>query len=212
MTVDRGDCSFRYAFFSTGANFSCEVLQALQRKNFSPAVIVLPEYPPAEHAPVKSLMPGGARPQRRLLQLADGVEIVYAPRERQTQCAGVLRQQTIEFILVACWPYLITGSLLGSASKAALNLHPSLLPNYRGADPIGEQLQSGEVQHGVSLHLLNDNFDEGDIVAQSELSSSRPYTDRTSLENDCAQLGSKLFIDALNDYDAGWQLQTQLRH
>jgi methionyl-tRNA formyltransferase len=209
MTIDPGNCSFRYAFFSTGANFSCEVLQALRGKNFSPALIVLPEYPPAERPPVESLLSGSTVPQRRLFKLADGLDIVYAPSELQTQCAQSLRQQSIEFILVACWPYLITGMLLDSASRAALNLHPSLLPDYRGADPIGEQLQSGEVQPGVSLHLLSDNFDEGDIVAQSRLSSTRPYTDRTSLENDCAQLGSKLFIDALNDYDAGWHLQTQ---
>ncbi len=209
MKADPGGCPFRYAFFSTGANFSCEVLQALRRENFSPALIVLPEYPPAERPPAESLMPGSAGPQRRLFQLADGVEIVYAPRELQAQCAQVLRQQSIEFILVACWPYLITGKLLDSASRAALNLHPSFLPDYRGADPIGEQLQSGEVQPGVSLHLLSDNFDEGDIVAQSGLSRTRPYTDRTSLENDCAQLGSQLFIDALNDYDAGWHPQAQ---
>lgn len=209
MKTDPGGCSFRYAFFSTGAHFSCEVLQALRRENFSPALVVLPEYPPAERPPAESLMPGSAGPQRRLFQLADGVEIVYAPRELQAQCAQVLRQQSIEFILVTCWPYLITAMLLDSASRAALNLHPSFLPDYRGADPIGEQLQSGEIHPGVSLHLLSDNFDEGDIVAQSRLSSTRPYTDRTSLENDCAQLGSQLFIDAINDYDAGWHPQAQ---
>ena len=209
MTIDPGGSSFRYAFFSTGANFSCEVLQALRRKSFSPVLIVLPEYPPAQRPPVESLMPGSTAPQRRLFKLADGLEIVYAPKELQTQCARVFRQQSIEFILVACWPYLIKRMLLNSASRAAINLHPSFLPDYRGADPIGEQLQSGEVQPGVSLHLLSDNFDEGDIVAQSRLSSTRPYTDRSSLENDCAQLGSKLFIDALNDYDAGWDPQPQ---
>jgi methionyl-tRNA formyltransferase len=209
MTIDPGGCSFRYAFFSTGANFSCEVLQSLQRNGFSPALIVLPEYPPAERPPAESLLPGSTAPQRRLFKLADGLEIVYAPKELQTQCAQVLRQQSIEFILVACWPYLITRPLLDSASRAALNLHPSLLPDYRGADPIGEQLQNGEVQPGVSLHLLSDNFDEGDIVAQTRLNNTRPHTDRTNLENDCAQLGSKLFIDALNDYDAGWHPQTQ---
>ena len=209
MTIDPGGCSFRYAFFSTGANFSCEVLQLLQHNEFSPALIVLPEYPPAQRPAVESLLPGNAEPQRRLFMLADGVEIVFAPSELQTQCAQALRQQSIEFILVACWPYLITGMLLDSPSRAALNLHPSLLPDYRGADPIGEQLLSGERHPGVSLHLLSDNFDEGDIVAQSRLNTTSPYTDRTSLENDCAQLGSQLFIDALNDYDAGWHPQAQ---
>ena len=121
----------------------------------------------------------------------------------------MLQQQEIEFILVVCWPYLIDEEVINSVSKGALNLHPSLLPNFRGPDPVGEQLEAFDVKFGVTLHLLNSQFDQGDIVAQAELPHPQDLYQRVSLERACAQLGSRLFIDALNGYDAGWRTTPQ---
>ena len=199
----------RFALLLNGSDFACEVLQALQQSNVCPRLLVLPEYPPAvsaatQAAPAAQLL---TRSPRRLIKLAGNIEIAYAPRARQAECAHLLRQQEIEFILVACWPYLIDKLLLESATKAAVNLHPSMLPAYRGPDPIGAQLDCAEPHPGVSLHLLNAQFDQGDIVSQAEL--VQPENDRASLERRCAVLGSKLFIDALNGYDAGWNLLPQ---
>jgi len=198
-----------FALLLNGSDFACEVLQALQQSNVCPRLLVLPEYPPAvsaatQAAPAAQLL---TRSPRRLIKLAGNIEIAYAPRARQAECAHLLRQQEIEFILVACWPYLIDKLLLESATRAAVNLHPSLLPAYRGPDPIGAQLDCAEAHPGVSLHLLNAQFDQGDIVAQAEL--ERPENDRASLERCCAVLGCELFIGALNEYDAGWNLVPQ---
>jgi methionyl-tRNA formyltransferase len=201
----------RFALFSTGANFACEALQSLQLKDFNPALLVLPEYSPAVTPVSVTLMQNPCKPPRRLLQLAGPVEIAYAPPAQQVQCARVLQQHAIEFMLVACWPYLIDKRVVNSVTKGALNLHPSLLPNYPGADPIGEQLKSVDLKFGVTLHLLNSHFDQGDIVAQAELADPEEHYQRASLERACAQLGSRLFIDALNGYDAGWQAIPQ-RH
>ena len=198
-----------FALLLNGSDFACEVLQALQQSNVCPRLLVLPEYPPAvsaatQAAPAAQLL---TRSPRRLIKLAGNIEIAYAPRARQAECAHLLRQQEIEFILVACWPYLIDKLLLESATKAAVNLHPSMLPAYRGPDPIGAQLDCAEPHPGVSLHLLNAQFDQGDIVSQAEL--VQPENDRASLERRCAVLGSELFISALNEYDAGWNLVPQ---
>jgi methionyl-tRNA formyltransferase len=198
----------RFALFLNGSNFACEVLQALQQSNVCPSLLVLPEYPPAMRSAPAGEMLSQTLPRRRLLQPGT-IEIAYAPRAQQVQCAHLLRQHKIEFLLVACWPYLIDRLLLESATKAAVNLHPSLLPAYRGPDPIGAQLSCAEPHPGVSLHLLNAQFDQGDIVAQAELESGQAASDRASLERRCAVLGSELFIGALNGYDAGWNLLPQ---
>jgi len=211
MEINAAPRKPRFALFLNGSNFACEVLQALRQSNVCPTLLVLPEYPPAittTAAPAGEIL-CQTRPQNRLLQLAETVEIAYAPRAQQVQCAHLLRQHSIEFILVACWPYLIDRLLLESATRAAVNLHPSLLPAYRGPDPIGAQLRCAEKHTGVSLHLLNSQFDQGDIVAQAELKPGQGDDDRTSLERRCAMLGSELFIDALNGYDAGWNLIPQ---
>jgi methionyl-tRNA formyltransferase len=170
---------------------------------------VLPEYAPAVRQvanPVELVQTG---PGRRLLALAGSIRVAYAPVTEQARCAQLLRQQAIDFLLVACWPYLIQPILINSASRAALNLHPSLLPLHRGPDPIGEQMASGERPFGVTLHLLNSEFDEGDIVAQSSLTGIAASADRSSIEQQAAKQGCRLFIDAINGYDGGWQLQPQ---
>jgi methionyl-tRNA formyltransferase len=209
MTADTLAHKPSFAFFSTGASFACEVLAALQYLGFYPELLVLPEYSPAAKPASSSLLHIGNTAQRRLLQLAANIDIAYAPQAQQEQCARLLHQRAIEFMLVACWPYLIEERVTRSVIKGALNLHPSLLPRYPGADPIGEQLKDGARQHGVSLHLLSPNFDRGDIVAQAELREPLPPPERTRIERDCARLGSALFIDALNGYDAGWRVTPQ---
>lgn len=189
-----------FALFSSGANFSCEVLQALIDKNVAPSLLVLPEYPPAESAAETDSRFITATPQRRLLTLARGIEIAYAPAAQQANIAGLLERQTIDFLLVACWPYLIETQVLEQARKAALNLHPSLLPEYRGPNPLEEQLAAGDSRFGVTLHRLDQRFDHGDIIGQAELVSTPLAQQRAMLEQRCARRGVELFIEAVSGY------------
>lgn len=194
----------RYALLASGADFSCAVLSALQAENFPPRLLILPEYPPSRVADDGdfSLETEPARPQI-LAQLAE-VPVGYAPATDQQAGAELIRQHHIEFLLVACWPYRIADLFLNSASKAAVNLHPSLLPAYRGADPVSAQLAADKVKYGVSLHLMNQRFDEGDIVAQRELGPFKTRPDRCQLEIECARAGAQLFMQAMKIYDRGW--------
>jgi len=208
MTADLGKSAerrkTRFALLTNGANFGCEVLRSLLERQCPPELLVLPEYPPAFDSKQTNREIVAPTANRPLMQLAPSIELGYAPAPLQTQCASLLRCHAIDFILVACWPYLIDAVLIDSAARAALNLHPSMLPAYRGPDPITRQLADNQRRFGVSLHLLSQRFDHGDIVAQAELAETPGNPARSWLEQQCAQLGSELFIDALNGYDAGW--------
>lgn len=199
----------RVAFLASGANFSCEVMQALQQLHHPPGLLVLPEYPPAQPVskPENDLIP--ATPERRILTLGEGIETVYAPVAKQAELSRIIRQRDIDFILVACWTYLIGNDLLKSPRKAALNLHPSLLPEFRGPNPIEQQLAQQANRFGVTLHLLNDTFDQGDIIAQAELTGVGTSPELLQLEHRCALLGAELFIDAVKEYQQGWDPMPQ---
>jgi len=205
MSPESGLPRDRFALFANGANFSCEVLQALREKHFLPTLLLLPEYPPAK----KRSDPGNeivsAAPRRRFLELGQDIEFGYAPVARQAECAHLVQQAAIDFLLVACWPYLIGEILITSPRKAALNLHPSLLPDFRGPNPIEQQLARGTSSFGVTLHLLNEQFDRGDIIAQAALSDFDEKADRTCLEHRSATQGVELFIEAVKGYDHGWK-------
>jgi methionyl-tRNA formyltransferase len=209
MTSESKTRTQKYALLLNGANFACEVLQALRQRLTPPDLLVLPEYAPAAVPVETNLELVESRSQRRLLRLAGSIPVAYAPAARQEQCAQLIRLQSIDFLLVACWPYLISPILIASAAKAALNLHPSLLPMYRGPDPVTRQIECGERSPGVTLHLLSREFDAGDIVAQARLSAQVPVAERTCFEREAARLGSKLFFEAINRYDAGWQTRVQ---
>jgi methionyl-tRNA formyltransferase len=209
MTPDNEARETRYVLLLNGANFACEVLQALQQLDFPPALLVVPEYPPAAIPDAQSVELDAGRPRSRLQQLAGPIPLAYAPAQHQQRCARLIRQRSIDFLLVACWPYLIGAEMIASVSKAALNLHPSLLPAYRGADPVGRQIERGELRLGVSLHLLSQRFDAGDIIARARLPRPGGKVSRETIEREAARLGARLFIDALKGYDAGWRPQPQ---
>ena len=194
----------RIAFLASGANFSCEVMQALQQMHHPPDLLVLPEYPPAQAVskPEKDLI--STTPERRILALGEGIETVYAPVAKQAELSRLIRQRDIDFILVACWTYLIGNALITSPRKAALNLHPSLLPEFRGPNPIEQQLAQQSDRFGVTLHLLNDAFDQGDIIAQAELTGIGESPELLQLEHRCALLGAELFINAMKEHQRGW--------
>ena len=196
--------SASYALLASGANFSCEVLQALRQRHYSPSLLILPEFPPAPATPLATPDITFNTPQRRLLQQAPDTEIGYAPQAQQASCASLIRQHSIDFLLVACWPYLIDTILIKSARKGALNIHPSLLPDFRGPDPIQQQLDCHATRFGVSLHLLNQQFDQGDIIAQVELGNLDQSPNRRNLEQQCAARGAELFIAAVKQYQQGW--------
>lgn len=189
-----------FALLASGANFSCEVLLALIGRGHLPRILALPEYPPAAEGVLTGSNLIEDRPERPLLKLGQGIEIAYVPASAQADFANQVEQRGIEFLLVACWPYLIEPRLIESAGKAALNLHPSLLPRYRGPDPLTQQLTLGDSDFGVSLHLLSQRFDRGDIIAQARLPYSTAQSQRSLLEKLCAQQGVDLFIEAIESY------------
>lgn len=195
----------RFALLASGANFSCEVLQALRENHFLPTLLVVPEYPPAKKLPDPGTEIVTAAPRRRFLELGQDIEIDYAPAARQAEFARLVQQAAIDFLLVACWPYLISEALITSPRKAALNLHPSLLPDFRGPNPIEQQLARGTSRFGVTLHLLNEQFDRGDIIAQAALSDIDEKADCAYLEYRSAVQGVELFIEALKGHDHGWK-------
>ena len=80
---------------------------------------------------------------------------------------------------VTDYRYLLPTSLVSMAPLGAVNLHPSLLPRYRGRAPLNWAILQGETQLGLTAHFIADGVDEGDIILQKsfELSSDEDVGD-----------------------------------
>lgn len=81
-----------------------------------------------------------------------------------------------------------------------LNLHPSLLPEYRGGNPYSRVIMAGEKETGVTIHFMSENFDEGDIVAQIKCSVDDNETMGT-IFNKTNYLGTNLMLKAIMEYE-----------
>ncbi|MBT3206235.1 MAG: hypothetical protein HOM14_02230 [Gammaproteobacteria bacterium] len=187
---------YRFVVLGTGGDFTFKVLQTLIKQNMRPVAYIQsgnkPQQDQSSFADIKLEV---NKPQNDLLQLlsSNNIPVFYGS---EIELSHQIKSLKAEFLLVACWQKLLSNEVLNSVSKAALNLHPSLLPKYRGVDPIGEQLLAKDYNFGISLHLLNEHFDKGDIVLQKPLNIKTPYL-RHGINNLSAETGAYLFIEAL---------------
>ena len=75
----------------------------------------------------------------------------------------------VDLIIVGTWKERLTPKTYNIPRIAAVNVHPSLLPKYRGPNPYLQTILHGEEFSGVTIHLMNENFDEGAILKQEKV-------------------------------------------
>ncbi len=102
---------------------------------------------------------------------------VYHPEDiNQPEWVDMIEGMSPKVILSCYFRQMIKAEILAIPSMAAVNLHGSLLPKYRGRCPVNWQLLHGEKMGGVTLHHMVTQADAGDIVAQAQV----PITDDDS--------------------------------
>ena len=117
-------------------------------------------------------------PQAFVLQRADNFEIPSHIFTRQEfydtdDVIRMLKTLQVDLIVLAGFLWLIPPSLLKSFSNKIINLHPALLPKYGGKGMYGDHvhkavLAAKEEESGITIHFVNAEFDEGEIIHQSK--------------------------------------------
>ena len=74
---------------------------------------------------------------------------------------------SVEGIVMAGWMRIVTPVLIQAFPGRLLNVHPSLLPSFRGLDAVGQALASGVTISGCTVHLVTEELDAGPILAQA---------------------------------------------
>ncbi len=105
------------------------------------------------------------------------------------------------FVVVAYGQY-IPARVIDLAPHEAINVHPSLLPKYRGSAPIQWAIANGDALTGVSIIAVAKKMDAGDILRQETYPIASNDTSQ-SLHNKLALLGAQLLMEAIDDIRAG---------
>ena len=112
-----------------------------------------------------------------------------------------LSDHQFDVILMSCFGKRLPAEIINLPTAGCYNMHPSLLPAYRGPEPIFWQLKYG-AELGVSWHRVVNEFDAGDIVAQQEvkLEDGASYHE---ISSKLAEKGAQLMLRFLSELDSG---------
>jgi UDP-4-amino-4-deoxy-L-arabinose formyltransferase / UDP-glucuronic acid dehydrogenase (UDP-4-keto-hexauronic acid decarboxylating) len=141
-------------------------LRALDRAGARPVLVVTGPDAPAEAALASACTELGVVLERR----SDVNERAFV---------GELEKAGIDLLLVVGWPRMLGERVRGVAKVASVNVHPSLLPHYRGKDPLFWAILRGERQVGVTLHRLTEAMDQGPILYQQPVAVPDGATSET---------------------------------
>ncbi|MDR2610594.1 MAG: methionyl-tRNA formyltransferase [Clostridiales Family XIII bacterium] len=106
-----------------------------------------------------------------------------------------------DLIVVAAYGKILPGEIIALPAYGCVNIHASLLPKYRGAAPIHRAVEAGEEVTGVTLMLMSEGLDEGDILDARAVEIGESDTGR--LHDLLARAGAELLAADLDDLLAG---------
>jgi methionyl-tRNA formyltransferase len=151
----------RIVFFGTSA-FTTAVLDELKNAGFLPALIVTaPDRPKGRgHA----ITP----PPAKIWGDANEID-VYQPEKLDAGTIAEVANSEWDLFLVASYGNIIPKALLELPRYGTLNVHPSLLPKYRGASPIVGQILADDALCGITIMLMDEKLDHGPILSQARI-------------------------------------------
>lgn len=186
----------RTVFFGT-SDFAAAVLARLAGGEHRPSLVVTPPDRPRGRGR-KIASPPVAESARAL-----EIELLQTEASESVPALELIRAAAPEVGVVCAFGQLIREPLLSELEL--LNLHPSLLPRWRGAAPIERAITAGDAETGVTIMRLTEGLDSGPIGLREEVRIA-PDDDYGALAARLARLGGDLLVRAL-DLRAAGELQ-----
>ena len=131
-----------------------------------------------------------------------GVPVLQPERLRDDSSVAAVLDANPDLIVVASYGQIVPRPLLERPAHRCLNLHPSLLPRYRGASPVAGPILAGDSETGTTLMLMVPKMDAGPIIAQERL-QIEPAETAGELEVRLAEQSSELLARYLEPWMSG---------
>lgn len=151
----------RIAIFASGSGSNAQkIMEHFKRSSEAEVVLILTN-----------------NPQAYVLQRADNFEIpshIFTRQEfyETESVIRLLKNLQVDIIVLAGFLWLVPPTLLKAFPNKIINLHPALLPKFGGKGMYGDNvhkavLEAGEEESGITIHFVDEKFDEGEILHQS---------------------------------------------
>ena len=176
------------------------VVPVLDRLYSQLNVEVVGVYTPPDRPGVRGHAPEMPPVKGRALEL--GLIVFQPPSLRSAQVQEELTNLQPDVIVVAAYGRFLPTPVLDIPKNGCLNIHPSLLPKYRGPSPVVTAILDGEMITGVTLMLLDPGMDTGPLIAQRQYDIASPQN-ADSLTALLFDVGADLLLDNLDPWVNG---------
>ncbi|MFT4049899.1 MAG: methionyl-tRNA formyltransferase [Solirubrobacterales bacterium] len=192
----------RNVYFGT-SDFARDVLGALLDSPHAPSLVVT--RPPRPKGRGKKLLdPPVAELAKEL-----GLPLFQPESVNESEAYERIVAERPQAITVCAFGAIVKEPLLSIAPS--FNVHPSLLPRWRGAAPVERAIQAGDAQTGVTIMRLVEELDAGPMCAQEAIAIG-PEDDYGTLAPRLAEIGGRMLVDALGAEESGlasWREQLE---
>ncbi len=181
-------------FVGTG-KFGAQILEKLVQSKFKPDFLICPHDKPVGRKQILTDCPTKEIAKKYNLEIAE-VNTLKGKED-------LFKKIAPDSIIVADTNFILPQKILKIPQNGCLNIHPSLLPKYRGPSPIQAIILAGDRETGVTIILMDKEIDHGNIIqsVKYKIGDSEPTYEK--LRDDLAELGTELLIKILPDWLQG---------
>ena len=127
----------------------------------------------------------------------NNIVIKYSNRKSfEDRLFKLLRRNNVDLICLAGFMKILSGKFIKKFNKTILNIHPSLLPKYKGLNTHNRAIQNKDKYSGATVHIVNDKLDSGKIILQKKVKILKADT-RKSLEKKVLKIEHKIYPKAI---------------
>jgi methionyl-tRNA formyltransferase len=192
-------------FFGT-SRFSVIALDELKKLGLIPQLIVTtPDKPQGKKLVVTS-------PPVKVWAEENNIPILQPEKLKDNGLVERLKEINAEVFVVASYGKIIPKEIITIPKHGTLNIHPSLLPKYRGASPLQTAILNDDAETGVTIIKLDEEMDHGPIIAQEFVDIPDWPVTYTALEETLAKAGAQILFETLPEYISGSIAEQEQEH
>ncbi|MBI4132688.1 MAG: methionyl-tRNA formyltransferase [Candidatus Sungbacteria bacterium] len=184
----------RIAFFGT-SEFAVPILEAMAQGPWRPVLVITTPDAPAGRGRI--LKPPPAK------DTADRLGIPVIQPGTLSPIPPAFSAELFDFFIVAAYGKILPPGLLKIPKSGSLNVHPSLLPRWRGPSPIQYAILNGDTETGVTVMVMDEKVDHGPILKSSKVKVQSSKVTTPELTRKLSKLGADLLLETIPDWLAG---------
>lgn len=143
-----------------------------------------------------------ASPPTKAWVEAEGLPVLQPERPRGEEFLSAISELGPDISVVVAYGHILRPEVLYLPPRGSINLHPSLLPEFRGAAPVEHVILAGKEKTGITIIQMDEGMDSGPILVQSPVPIAEGET-AGELEARLAVIGAGLLLEALDGLAAG---------